>query len=104
MFGCKIRELWLKSKYVVALPSHSEIIVGESYNWGSDNFATLPTNLTATPYATIANGKLVAAAAAPTDGSVYFEIVDISKRFTEGTFDAGQKITCKCLRSVKASA
>ena len=82
----------------------TEIIVGESYNWGSDNFSTLPTSLTATPYATIVNGKLVAAAAAPTDGSVYFEIVDISKRFTEGTFDAGQKITCKCLRSVKASA
>ena len=81
----------------------TEILVGESYNFGAGNFSTLPTDLTATPYATIANGLLVAAAAAPTDGGIYFEISDISKRFTEGAYDGGQKITVKCFRSEKAT-
>lgn len=77
----------------------TELLVGESYNWGADNFSTLPTDITATPYATIANGLWVAAAAAPTDGSIYAEIVDISKRFTEGAYDAGAKYTLRILRS-----
>lgn len=77
----------------------TEILVGESYNFGAGNFSTLPTDLSATPYATISNGLLVASASAPTDGTVYFAIEDITKRFTEGAFDGGQKITLKCFRA-----
>lgn len=81
----------------------TELIVGESYDFGAGNFKTLPTNLTATPYATISNGLLVATATAPTDGSVYAEIIDISKRFIEGAYDGGQKITVRILRSAKTA-
>lgn len=78
----------------------TELLVGESYNFGAGNFTTVPTSLTATPYAVIANGLLTPAAAAPTDGSVYFEIQDISKRFIEGAYDGGAKYTLRCKRSV----
>lgn len=81
----------------------TELIVGESYNFGAGNFSTLPTNLTSTPYATLTNGLWVAAAAAPTDGSIYAEIEDISKRFIEGAYDGGQKITLRIKRSVVAT-
>ena len=82
----------------------TELIVGEQYNFGAGNFSTLPTNLTTTPYATISNGLWVASATAPTDGSVYAVVEDISKRFTEGVYDAGQKITLRIMRSVVATA
>ena len=39
-----------------------------------------------------------------TDGGIYAVVEDTTKRFTEGCYDAGQKITLRILRSVKASA
>ena len=79
----------------------TELIVGEQYNCGAGNFSTKPT--TDLLYCTIANGLLVAQAAAPTDGSVYFQVMKLDGRFTEGAFDAGEKYTLRCLRS-KATA
>ena len=79
----------------------TELMVGEQYNFGEGNFSTAPSD--SLKFATIANGLLVAVAAAPTDGSVYFAIEDFGKRFIEGAYDGGQKITVRCLRSVKAA-
>lgn len=79
----------------------TELMVGEQYNFGAGNFSTAPSE--SLKYATITNGLLVAVAAAPTDGSIYFAIEDFSKRFIEGAYDGGQKITVRCLRSVKAA-
>lgn len=79
------------------------IYVGDKHSFGKDNFTATVTNLTTTPYATIANGVFTAVAAKPTDGSVYAEIVDIGSRYTEGCYDAGQKITLLFKRSTKAS-
>ena len=76
------------------------IYVGDKHSFGESNFTTA---VTAThKVATIANGKLTPGTAVPTDGSVYAEIVDITCRFTEGCYDAGQKITLLFKRSVKA--
>lgn len=50
-----------------------EIIIGEQYNFGAGNFSTLPTGTQTV--VTISNGLLVAADAAPTDGSVYFKLL-----------------------------
>lgn len=80
----------------------TELIVGEQYNFGAGNFSTVPT--ASLLYCTIANGLLVAQAAAPTDGSVYFQVLKLDGRFTEGAFDAGAKYTLKCLRSTAAAA
>ena len=80
----------------------TELKVGEQYNFGEGNFSTAPKDLGATPYATVQDGLWVASATAPTDGSIYAEVLDISKRFIEGTFDGGQKITLRILRSAKA--
>lgn len=79
----------------------TELIVGEQYNWGAGNFTTAPT--ASLPYATIANGMLTAVAAAPTDGSVYFQVMKLDGRFTEGAYDAGAKYTLRCLRSAVAA-
>lgn len=79
----------------------TEIIVGEQYNFGAGNFSTKPT--TSLLYCTVANGLLVAQAAAPTDGSVYFQVMRLDGRFTEGAFDAGEKYTLRCLRSAVAA-
>lgn len=75
----------------------TELIVGEQYNFGAGNFTTVPTD--SLPYVTIANGLLAAQAAAPTDGSVYFQVMKLDGRFTEGAYDAGAKYTLRCLRS-----
>ena len=79
----------------------TELIVGEQYNFGAGNFSTLPT--ASLLYATIANGLLVAQTAAPTDGSIYFEVENLDGRFTEGPFDGGAKYTLRCLRSATAA-
>ena len=80
----------------------TELIVGEQYTWGAGNFSTLPTDLTTTIYATIANGRLVATSTAPTDGSVYLRIWR-QKNFTIGTRNAGfGGYVCEVLRSVAA--
>lgn len=79
----------------------TELIVGEQYNFGAGNFSTKPTD--SLLFCTIANGLLVAQAAAPTDGSVYFQVMRLDGRFTEGAFDAGEKYTLRCLRSVAAA-
>lgn len=71
----------------------TELIVGEQYNWRAGNFTTLPTD--SLPYATIANGMLTAVATAPTDGSVYFAVLKLDGRFTEGAYDAGAKYTLR---------
>ena len=75
----------------------TEIRIGESYAWGAGNFSTAPSSTLT--YATIVNGLLVAQAAAPTDGSVYFQIYE-EGRFTEGPYDAGVKYYLKAFRSV----
>lgn len=80
----------------------TELKIGEQYNFGKDNFSTAPADIATTPYATISNGLWVAASSAPTDGSVYAEVLDIGKRFIEGAYDAGQKITLRIKRSAKA--
>lgn len=54
----------------------TELIVGEKYKWGEGNFSTLPTE--GQSYATLANGLWVGASAAPTDGSVYAEILPVA--------------------------
>ena len=77
----------------------TELMVGEQYHFGKDNFSTLPTDLSATKFATIDNGKWKAAASAPSDGSIYAEVLDINKRFIEGAYDGGQKITLRIKRS-----
>lgn len=79
----------------------TEIMIGEQYNFGAGNFSTAPTG--SNLYCTIANGLLVAQAAAPTDGSVYFQVMDMTKRFTEGPYDGGAKYTLMALRSVAAT-
>lgn len=76
--------------------------VGEKYNFGKDNFSTFPNDVKTTPYATIQNGLWVATATKPTDGSVYAQVVNTDKRFTEGAYDAGQKVELLILRSTKA--
>lgn len=80
----------------------TELIVGEQYNFGAGNFTTAPTD--SLPYVTIANGLLAAQATAPTDGSVYFQVMKLDGRFTEGVYDAGAKYTLRCLRSAAAAA
>ena len=79
----------------------TELIVGEQYNFGAGNFSTKPT--ASLLYCTIENGLLVAQAAAPTDGSVYFQVMRLDGRFTECAFDAGEKYTLRCLRSAAAA-
>lgn len=76
------------------------IYVGDKHSFGESNFTTAVT--ASHKVATIVSGKLTPGTAAPTDGSVYAEIVDITNRFTEGCYDAGQKITVIFKRSVKA--
>lgn len=79
----------------------TELVVGESYNFGAGNFSTLPS--ASLGYAKIVNGLWVAVAAAPTDGGIYAEVVDFGGRFVEGCYDAGQKITLCIKRSVKTA-
>lgn len=64
----------------------TELIVGEQYTWGADNFTAVPASQ---KYATIANGKFTPAAAAPTDGSVYAEILR-TKPVNEGASFVGE--------------
>lgn len=80
----------------------TEIMIGDKFNFGAGNFTTVPTS--SLLYATIANGKLTAVAAAPTDGSVYFAVEDYNARFTVGAYDGGAKYTLRALRSVAAGA
>lgn len=79
----------------------TELIVGEQYNFGAGNFTTVPT--ASLLYCTIENGLLVAQAAAPTDDSVYFQVMKLDGRFTEGAYDASAKYTLRCLRSAAAA-
>lgn len=80
----------------------TEIIIGEQYTFGTGNFSTAPT--TGSKYATIANGKLVAAAAAPAAASgVYFEIVR-SYHETEGATDWGVVYVLMAKRTLEAAA
>lgn len=73
----------------------TELIVGEQYTWGADNFsAPVSTNA----YATISNGKWVPTATAPTDGSVYAEILR-TKPVNEGTTYWGVGYVLRICRS-----
>lgn len=83
------------------LATFTEIIIGEQYNFGAGNFSTAPSG--SNLYCKITNGLLVAQAAAPTDGSVYFQVMDMTKRFTKGPYDGGAKYTLMALRSVAAT-
>lgn len=77
----------------------TELLVGEQFTWGVDNFTAAPT--TGQIYATIANGKWTPTAAAPTDGSVYARILR-TKPVNEGTTYWGEGYVLKILRSVAA--
>ena len=78
-----------------------ELIVGEQYTWGKDNFTAVPT--TEQKFATIANGQWTPVAAAPTDGSVYAEILR-TKPVNEGTTFWGDGYVLAIRRSVAAGA
>lgn len=78
-----------------------ELIVGEQYTWGADNFTAVPT--AAQKFATIANGKFTPAAAAPTDGSVYAEILR-TKNMNEGTSYWGLGYVLRIRRAAVAVA
>lgn len=78
----------------------TELKLNEKYNFGKDNFSTLPSE--SATYATIENGLWAATASAPTDGSVYAKVISTKKRFIEGAYDGGQKIELLILRSAKA--
>lgn len=78
-----------------------ELIVGEQYTWGKDNFTAVPTDAQA--FATIAGGKWTPAAAAPTDGSVYAEILR-KKNMTEGTTFWGDGYVLRIRRAATAAA
>lgn len=77
-----------------------ELIVGEQYTWGADNFTAVPTD--AQTYATVANGKWTPATAAPTDGSVYATILR-KKNMTEGTTFWGDGYVLKICRAANAA-
>lgn len=79
----------------------TELIVGEQYTWGKDNFSAVPT--AAQKYATIASGKFTPAAAAPTDGSVYAEILR-TKPINEGTTFWGDGYVLRIRRAAVAAA
>ena len=67
-----------------------ELFVGKQYFLGKGNFATAPADDTH-KFATIKDGRLVAAAAAPTSGGeVYFKILG-ELGVTEGSADWGTK-------------
>lgn len=77
----------------------TELRVGEMYKWGKGNFSTAPDE--GLIYATISNGMLVATDTAPTDGSIYFEILR-EDGFTRGSRYAFDGYVLRCLRSVAA--
>jgi hypothetical protein len=82
----------------------TELIVGEKYKWGEGNFSTLPTE--GQGFATLANGLWVGASAAPTDGSVYAEILPVAASqsgFIKGLRYAFGGYWMKICRSVAAS-
>lgn len=78
-----------------------ELIVGEQYTWGADNFTAVPTD--AQKFATIANGKWTPAAAAPTTAGVYAEILR-TKNMNEGTSFWGKGYVLVIRRAVAAAA
>lgn len=82
----------------------TELIVGEQYTWGAENFSTAPTDSTFL-YATIVNGLLVASKTAPADGSgVYLKILR-SKPFTKGARYAGfNGYVCEVCRAAAAKS
>lgn len=80
-----------------------EIIIGEQYSFGDEQFSTAPTAGVTTGYATIAAGKLVYSASAPAAGSgVYFQIMR-TKPVNEGTRFAGTAYVLKALRTATAA-
>ena len=78
-----------------------ELIVGEQYTWGADNFTAVPTD--GQNYATIANGKWTPAASAPTAAGVYAEILR-TKNMNEGTTYWGKGYVLVIRRAVAVSA
>lgn len=77
----------------------TELRVGEKYKFGKGNFSTAPDD--GLIYATIANGLLVADDEAPTDGSIYFEIL-YEEGFNRGARYAFDGYVLRCLRSTAA--
>lgn len=79
----------------------TELLVGEQYTWGKDNFTA---DVASNKYATVgAGGKWTPAAAAPTDGSVYAVILR-TKPVNEGTTYWGDGYVLQICRSVAAAA
>ena len=78
-----------------------ELIVGEQYTWGADNFTAVPTD--EQKFATIANGKWTPATAAPTTAGVYAEILR-TKNMNEGTSYWGKGYVMVIRRAVAAGA
>lgn len=78
-----------------------ELIVGERYKWGAGNFSTLPDENKG--FAVLTNGRWVAQAAAPTDGSVYLKIEkDLTPGFEAGTRYRFDGYVGRVLRSTAA--
>ncbi len=89
----------------ISLPANergdfTELIVGEQYTWGVDNFTAKPTE--GQNFAIIANGKFTAQATAPTDGSVYAKILR-KKPMNEGTSFWGDGYVLQILRATTAT-
>lgn len=77
----------------------TELMVGEQYTWGAENFTAVPTQ--GQNYATIANGKWTPAAAEPTTAGVYAEILR-TKPVNEGTTYWGDGYVLKIKRAIAA--
>lgn len=77
----------------------TELMVGEQYTWGADNFTAVPTQ--GQNYATIANGKWTPAATEPTTAGVYAEILR-TKPVNEGTTYWGDGYVLKIKRAIAA--
>lgn len=83
--------------------AYTECIVGETYAVGADNFNSLPNGTTNT-VATIVNGKLTPADAAPEAGTgVYFELAGTSP-VNQGVRYWGERYYIRARRTAEATA
>ena len=79
----------------------TELLVGEQYTWDKDNFTA---DVASNKYATVGEGgKWTPASAAPTDGSVYAEILR-TKPINEGASYVGEGYVLLICRSAAAAA
>lgn len=87
----------------LALPANeygtfTEIIDGELYGFGADNFTTLPSDMTTDIYVAIANGKLVASSTPPSAGDGLCFLIKDKYATTEGAYYAGDTYLLQAFR------